>query len=88
LNDEGVYKKIYRASGILSMGYLAETARTSFTSRDFLREAVFFLMTPRLTALSIALYAAGKNSRTSFLAVAPSRTTFTASFNARRRRSL
>lgn len=31
---------------------------TAFARRDFLRDAVFFLMMPRLAALSIALYAA------------------------------
>jgi len=32
----------------------AEVRRMSFTRRDFLRAAVFFLITPRLAALSIA----------------------------------
>lgn len=36
----------------------AEDTLSRFAKRDFLRAAVFFLMTPRFAALSIALYAA------------------------------
>src|SRR5690606_7361453 len=37
--------------------YFAEAFLMSFERRDFLRDAVFFLMSPRFAALSIALYA-------------------------------
>src|SRR3990167_1460539 len=42
--------------------YLAPAALTLAVKRDFLREAVLSLITPRLAALSIALYASGKSS--------------------------
>ena len=63
---------------------------TNAISRDFFRAAVFFLITPRFAALSIALYASGSNPIASFLFFASKSfcTSFIDSRMARRRLSL
>lgn len=65
---------------------MCATARASL---DFLRAAVFFFITPRLAALSIALYTTGSTSTALVsLRATSSVTCFIASFIARRRRRL
>jgi hypothetical protein len=70
--------------------FFSPARATNFARRDFLRDAVFALMTPRLAALSIALYAA--ESFAVALAISPAvalvRTAFTVSVSARLRRTL
>lgn len=70
--------------------FLYESFLIAIARRDFLRDAVFFVMMPRLAALSIDLYAAESFSFASalFLAATETRTLLTATFMARFRRSL
>lgn len=73
LNDESVSSEYWKT-------YLAATR---FARRDFIRAAVFFLMRPRFTALSIAFCAEGRS-----FASPDFPTAFTASFMIFARRAL
>ena len=56
MRDIGTYKKTTREAGRLSIREPYAFARPiAFASRDFLRDAAFFLITPVFAALSIAL---------------------------------
>lgn len=61
-----------RQNRTVGASYLTLTRLILATRRDFLRAAVFFFMTPRFIALSIALYADGRSFSASAKSLAES----------------